>query len=424
MGPIVDIDGGTIDGVVIGATSASTSTFTAMNATSVTASSVTASSAIRGSTANGYLDLAGDSGAVAKLRVTDAGEVRLNDDTDNSKMGVGLTIKQGAAQNEIFTLKSSSVTTPFTDYWESDSFYSIARTDPTAGGAYMTGLKGSSGSPDRALTFYGYLGENAGTSGRGIVSVRGAITNGVGSVKNTNTNGILFNVEDYETNAWSVDAEGDTWQRGGAEFNGTVDLNTNSLENVGNADTDITSVGANFGVPISSTYTSDDYWTLEKSDSGPWTSQVFGAQSVSTSTPAAFIDVVVPNPTSTARNVYASIVVDYMVSTTPEGGGGDVVYAGRAVSVIERGGDSDTATSTVTKLDSEVVAGTGGETIDISFDYSALSGLATATQTLSIRVTATSSLNLPASIVYDAKVVTYNSRHDESGLRVGIAPSP
>ena len=80
--------------------------------------------------------------------------------------------------------------------------------------------------------------------------------------------------------------------------------------------------------------------------------------------------------------------------------------------------------STVTKLDSEVVAGPGGETIDIGFDYSALSGATTGAQTLSIRVTATSSLGLQASIVYDAKVITYNSGHDESGLRVGIAPSP
>ena len=414
VGPIVDIDGGTIDGVTIGATSAGTSTFIA----------VTATSQVQGGTASGYLDLAGDSDAAVKLRVADTGEVRLNDDTDNSKMGVGLTIKQGAVPNEILTLKSYSVSTPFADYWESDSFYTIARTNPTAGGAYMTGLKGSTGTPDRALTFYGYLGENAGTTGQGIVSIRGAITDGGGSVQNVNANGILLNIENYETNKWNVDAEGDTWQAGGADLNGTVDLNANSLENIGNANTDITSAGADFAVPISTTYTADDYWTLEKSDSGPWASQVFGTQDTATSTPIAFIDVAVPNPTSTDRNVYASVVIDYMVSSQPEGGGGDVVYAGRAVSVIERGGDSDTSTSTVTKLDTEVVAGSGGETIDIGFDYSAVTGATTGTQTLSIRVTADSSLGLTASIVYDAKVITYNSGHEESGLRVAIAPSP
>ncbi|NQU97671.1 MAG: collagen-like protein, partial [Chloroflexi bacterium] len=362
-----------------------------------------------------------------------SGILNINE-TANTGMTVGLTINQGANDDEILAAKSSDVNGSSGSTWpdgtEEDTYFSIQKANAAEGGAHLTSYAEDAAvtRSTRFRTYGGTADTTKSTAGEGLYHFYVAEHDGAGNLANVTADGNIFVVEARVGGAdaarWILDEDGDSWQAGGADFNGAVDLNANGLENIGNSNTDITGTGADFGVPINSTYTADDYWTLEKSDSGPWASQVFGAQSTGTSTPAAFIDVAVPNPASTTRNVYASIVIDYVVSTDSEAGGGDVVYAGRAVSVIERGGDSDTATSTVTKLDTEVVAGSGGETIDIGFDYSAVTGATTGTQTLSIRVTADSSLGLTASIVYDARVITYNSGHEESGLRVAIAPSP
>ena len=340
----------------------------------------------------------------------------------------------GANDDDAFAIKSSDVGQPFTSPGgaEADTYFRIQKVEATSGGASLYGFKDADGIAGYALSLVGFLGETPvdttkSASALAPVMIRGTKTDGNSFSTPLGADENVLVVGRAVTGAaavWLVDADGDTWQSGGADFNGTVDLNANSLENIGNENTDITSTAATFAVPVNSTYTADDYWTLEKSDSGPWTSQVFSTHYHADNTATPFIDVSVPNSATSTRSTYASIVIEYMVSTERSNGGGNKVYAGRAVSVVERGGDAGTATSTVTKLDSEVVAGPGAETIDISFDYSPISGSSTETQTFSIRITADSNQDQAGYIVYDAKIITYNTQHDQEGLKVGISPSP
>ena len=144
-------------------------------------------------------------------------------DTANAKMAVGLTINQGANDNEILTLKSSDVGHPFTAYWEADTFAQFGKMDANAGGLAITGLRDADGAAWGAFNVYAYLGEAAQTSGQGVINFRAAVTNGATSVQAVGANGILLSAENYETVRWNLDAEGDTWQSGGATFGGDLD---------------------------------------------------------------------------------------------------------------------------------------------------------------------------------------------------------
>jgi len=66
----------------------------------------------------------------------------IGDTTVNSKMAFGLTINQGASDDEIFTLKSSDVSHPMTDITEADTFFTILKQHVTGGGAEMNTYSG------------------------------------------------------------------------------------------------------------------------------------------------------------------------------------------------------------------------------------------------------------------------------------------
>ncbi len=72
------------------------------------------------------------------LNVTDGGLVGIGD-TSNAKMTKGLTINQGAADDEAFALKSSDVATGMTDDVETDTFFAIRKYDGATGGAQVEG---------------------------------------------------------------------------------------------------------------------------------------------------------------------------------------------------------------------------------------------------------------------------------------------
>jgi hypothetical protein len=61
-------------------------------------------------------------------------------DTANAKMTKGLTINQGAADNEILSLKSSDVAHGVTVLAETDTYYHIVKVDGNEGGAMMRGF--------------------------------------------------------------------------------------------------------------------------------------------------------------------------------------------------------------------------------------------------------------------------------------------
>lgn len=64
-------------------------------------------------------------------------------DTSNAKMTSGLTINQGANDDEILALKSSDVDHGMTDIAETDTYGYAAKASATAGGLYIVGLSES-----------------------------------------------------------------------------------------------------------------------------------------------------------------------------------------------------------------------------------------------------------------------------------------
>ncbi len=64
-------------------------------------------------------------------------------ETSNAKMTTGLTINQGAADDEIFALKSSDVSHPFTSIAESDTFCEVLKNGGDQGGLKIRGFSDS-----------------------------------------------------------------------------------------------------------------------------------------------------------------------------------------------------------------------------------------------------------------------------------------
>src|SRR3990167_6437508 len=97
-------------------------------------------------------------------------------DTANADMTTGLTINQGAADNEALALKSSDVNHTWTDT-EADTYGLMRKGEATSGGLVVQGIKSSVGSAGYALNLDGILDEAADTTdtsgSTAVVVVRG-----------------------------------------------------------------------------------------------------------------------------------------------------------------------------------------------------------------------------------------------------------
>ena len=168
-------------------------------------------------------------------------------DTANAQMAQGVTINQGAADNEALALKSSDVihafissgyTTP-----ETDTYFQIMKQDAGHGGttiastaedAAMTGV----------LTFYSQGGTATTThsaSGVGLVDFLATEHNGAAHLAdpsgvaiaraNLTADGIVYSfrgrVGGANSSLFLIDEDGDTWQGGGATFGGDLTIGGN-----------------------------------------------------------------------------------------------------------------------------------------------------------------------------------------------------
>ena len=111
--------------------------------------------------------------------ITAAGMVGIGD-TTNAGMTVGLTINQGANDDELFAGKSSDVAQPFTDFAEADTFVALGKVEGTSGGLQLEGFKDADGTAGIAVGIDAYLGEAATTddtsSSLGVQHYRSFIT--------------------------------------------------------------------------------------------------------------------------------------------------------------------------------------------------------------------------------------------------------
>lgn len=156
-----------------------------------------------------------------RLHISAAGLVGINE-TANANMTLGLTINQGANDDDIFALKSSDVGHSYTDIAEADTFLYIRKAEATAGGVVMVGFKDADGGAYAAFQIAGALSENVDTTkssaGRALTEIYGCQSSG-GSIANVVANGNVLAVRGRvgaaDVALFIVDEDGDTWQSGG-----------------------------------------------------------------------------------------------------------------------------------------------------------------------------------------------------------------
>lgn len=153
----------------------------------------------------------GDNNLSVAGTATIANKVYIND-TSNAKQTTGLTINQGAADDEILALKSSDVAHGMTDLAETDTYGAFAKSNGNAGGLQIFGYRDADGDPGRALSLVGRLGEAAdtakSTSATAVVALFAQVKSGT-NVTSVGANGNLVTIHNHGTTRFIFDAEGD-----------------------------------------------------------------------------------------------------------------------------------------------------------------------------------------------------------------------
>lgn len=138
-------------------------------------------------------------------------------DSANTFMTTGLTINQGAADNELLSGKSSDVNHSFTDLTEADTWLIIKKSEATSGGAWIRGYKSSAGGAAYGLILDGAVGETVdttkSTAGLGAVEIRGWKNSGAGAVALGANENVLV-IQSGSSTVSIFDTEGDLWMNG------------------------------------------------------------------------------------------------------------------------------------------------------------------------------------------------------------------
>ncbi|MBU2177785.1 MAG: hypothetical protein KJ556_22045 [Gammaproteobacteria bacterium] len=142
-------------------------------------------------------------------------------DTANTNQTLGLTINQGAADNEILAFKSSDVAHSATTLVETDTFGAIKKAAGPSGGLDIWGLA-DSGATASAIQMVGILASSTqttkSTAGQGILNFNASQVTGT-TFGNVDAGGNILAVRAYMGGAFAtqliLDAEGDLWLNGG-----------------------------------------------------------------------------------------------------------------------------------------------------------------------------------------------------------------
>lgn len=169
--------------------------------------------------ANRDLNFHNSGGAMPVLKVEDSSNAVFIGDTANTNMpGPGLTINQGAADNEILTIRSSDVAHGMTSITATNTYAWMQKNHVTTGGVLLAGLSSSAGSPTLTLAGFGTTDDTTkSAAANAYVTIQASKKSGA-SHSDPGANANIFLIEDGNSgNAkFIVDQEGDTWQGGGA----------------------------------------------------------------------------------------------------------------------------------------------------------------------------------------------------------------
>jgi hypothetical protein len=142
-----------------------------------------------------------------------AGSMVLINETINAFMTTGLTINQGAADDDIFGLKSSDVGHAMTAAAELDTFFRIRKVEATSGGANVSAFKDADGAAGYALYLSGHLGEAADTtdttSGIAVTMLNAKITDGSTGVTAVHADGNAIAFTNDGTTHFIMKGDGD-----------------------------------------------------------------------------------------------------------------------------------------------------------------------------------------------------------------------
>ena len=151
------------------------------------------------------------------FKFTDEGVLHIGDNASNSMMTTGLTIDQGANNDEILSLKNSGVAHGGTALTEADTFANISVQDSTRGGMVIKAYKETGGTAN-VLVMQGLLDGNSdttkSTSAEGLVVLSGRQLSGdtVGDVvADGNVLVVRARVSGSDRSVAIVDEDGDLW---------------------------------------------------------------------------------------------------------------------------------------------------------------------------------------------------------------------
>ena len=157
----------------------------------------------------GWVDATGE-----RMRITQTAGMLLIGDTTNANMTTGLTINQGAADDEIFALKSSDVAHGLTVVAETDTYMALKKGSATLGGVFCDAIAESTAAT--AITIVGRAGQPSVTPGISAdpsVLLAGTPHDGLGATVNLAANALVFGVSGQvggtSRRLFFVDAEGD-----------------------------------------------------------------------------------------------------------------------------------------------------------------------------------------------------------------------
>lgn len=116
------------------------------------------------------------SGVVEVPQITGTSYLMIGD-TANTKNTAGLTVNQGAADDEIISLKSSDINSPFSNQSESDTYGLLKKGNESSGGLSVEGFSNASSSVS-GLLLNGSIGTTTPDDGTPAVQIIGNRVNG------------------------------------------------------------------------------------------------------------------------------------------------------------------------------------------------------------------------------------------------------
>jgi outer membrane murein-binding lipoprotein Lpp len=133
----------------------------------------------------------------------------------NAEMTVGLTINQGANDDEAFSLKSSDVAHGITGVTETDTYFSLEKLQASIGGVRVVSVADSGALSVQFDAFAVDINTTKTASARANFEIACGVKSGTGIVS-SGTNANLFSVHDYGgyTAKFIVDQEGDFFYDG------------------------------------------------------------------------------------------------------------------------------------------------------------------------------------------------------------------